>query len=234
MTMTMTMADDLLALSQWLQLHDSAFPAGRMVHSNGIENWLHAYPDADDGRIERLMLDYVAESVATLDGVITAAAWKAITADELIELDLLLLTYKTSSNARSASQQPGLQLATTARRVGLVAPDDRYLRSVIGGSSPGNLAVVEGAIQATLWISQRVCVLGTLRSALAAALSAGVRLGRIGAMKAQQIMVRHHADLVELVETTVAASLDDLASNTFHLEIHGMRHERQSPRLFAT
>jgi len=228
------MTDDLLGLARWLQLHDSAFPAGRMVHSNGIENWLYAHPDADDAQIERLIVDYVAQSVATLDAVIAAAAWEAATVDQLTELDRLLLTYKTSSNARNASLQPGLQLATTARRIGLISVDDQYIRNVIAGHSPGNLAVVEGSIQAALGVSQDVCVLGTLRSALAAALSAGVRLGRIGAMKAQQIMVRNSAALVDLVGVATSTPLDELASSTFDLELHGMRHEWQSPRLFAT
>ncbi|OJZ63046.1 hypothetical protein [Mycolicibacterium diernhoferi] len=29
------------AVALWLQLHDSAFPAGRMVHSDGLEEWLY-------------------------------------------------------------------------------------------------------------------------------------------------------------------------------------------------
>lgn len=35
-----TVTDHGVALMAWMQLHDSAFPAGRLVHSHGLEEWL--------------------------------------------------------------------------------------------------------------------------------------------------------------------------------------------------
>ena len=32
--------DPDVAVALWMQLHDSAFPSGRMVHSLGLEQWL--------------------------------------------------------------------------------------------------------------------------------------------------------------------------------------------------
>lgn len=228
------------ALGLWMTLHDSAFPAGRLVHSNGIESWLRAHPDADADAITTLALDYVTASIATLDAVFAAHAWRARPTaagpdlDRLVDLDRMLLTHKTSAIARDASLQPGRQLATTARRVGLAGTAAPYLESVIGQAAPGNLAVVEGAICAAIGVDLPVTVLGTLRSALAAALSAGVRLGRLGAMSSQRCLVAATPTLTELVDDVLATDLDDVATGTVALETWAMRHTRYAPRLFAT
>ena len=228
------MPDGAVALALWMQLHDSAFPAGRMVHSSGFEEWLAGHPAAGTPEIEAAALDHLTFGVATLDATMAAAAWRVSPAvDSLCELDLMLSSYKLTGNARAASQSAGLQLAVTAQQVGL-CPSEGYVGAVVAGSTPGNLALVEGAIQASLGVDVHTAVLGSLRSALAAVLSAAVRLGRLGPLDAQRIQVRNAPAAVRLAEAACARSLDDLCSTTMHLEIAGMRHESRAQRLFAS
>ncbi|MGB3482114.1 MAG: urease accessory UreF family protein [Mycobacterium sp.] len=228
------MTDSPAALALWMQLHDSAFPAGRLVHSNGFEEWLLQRPTAGAGDIETAALDYLAYGTATLDGTVTAAAWRSAPAlVSLCDLDALLSSYKLSGNARVASESAGLQLAVTAQQIGLCSCDG-YLAAVAAGSTSGNLAVVEGAIQAQLGVGVETAVLGSLRSALSSALSAAVRLGRLGPLEAQRIQIRNVDAVVALAAECCLRPISKISSTTLQLEIAGMRHEARTQRLFAS
>ncbi|MEV5646710.1 urease accessory UreF family protein [Nocardia sp. NPDC052254] len=235
----MPTTDELCGLSAWLQVHDSAFPAGRLVHSNGFEEWLNSRPDSSGHDLEQLALDHLEHAVAPLDAAGAALAWTAragATASAslaLRRLDAVLDSHKLSESARIASHTAGTQLAATARRAGL-ADDESYLAAAVSGHTPGNLAIVEGALQAALGIPRRIAVLGVLQSAFAGVLSAAVRLGRLGPLSAQRMHTRSRPRLVMLVDRACATPVEELRSSTVLLEICGMRHETRTNRLFAT
>ena len=228
------MTDDPAALALWQQLHDSAFPAGRMVHSNGFEEWLAHRPDVRTPEIETAVLDYLAFGVAPLDTTVTAAAWRmAPVLVHLCDLDALLSSYKLSGNARTASQSAGRQLAVTAREIGL-CEGDGYIAAVVAGDAVGNLAVVEGALQAHIGVSAHTAAVGSLRSALASVLSAAVRLGRLSPLAAQRIQIRHVGSVVTLAAEACARPIDEMYSSAMQIDIAGMRHESRTQRSFAS
>jgi urease accessory protein len=232
--MPATTTDPAVALALWMQLHDSAFPAGRMVHSHGLEEWLAQRPDAGPDEIGAAVTDYLANCYAPLDATITAAAWRAAPApQQLCTLDEMTATYKLFDNARTASEYAGKQLAAVARQTGL-ADGLTYLDAVSDGTTPGHCAVVEGALQAALGIPLHTAVLGSLRSMLASMLSAAVRLGRLGPLHSQRIQTRAVADIVSLAHDACGRSVDDVWSTAPALEISGMRHETRAGRLFTT
>lgn len=232
--MPATDTDPDVALALWMQLHDSAFPTGRIVHSQGLEQWLAERPDTDHDTIAAAVLAYLAHSYAPLDATICATAWRAGTDYvTLTELDELTATYKLFDNARTSSESAGRQLATLARQTGL-AGDSRFLRAVTDGDTPGHSAVVEGALQALLGIPVGVAVLGSMRSMLASMLSAAVRLGRLGPLHSQRIQARSVPLLVDLAREASQRPLEDIFSVAPTLEISGMHHEARSARLFTT
>lgn len=228
------MTTDPGALAAWLQLHDSALPAGRMVHSNGFEEWLARRPDAGPAEIERAVLDYLEHGYGPLDATVTAAAWRAApAADALIELDAVLASYKLSSHARGASSAAGTQLVAAARQIGLVG-DEPYFTAVLAGTTPGHLAVVEGALQSGLGIDLQLAVLGSTRSVLASILSAAVRLGRLSSLAAQRIAYRNIGLISEVAAAACVRPLDDVSSTAVQIDIAGMQHEVRRQRLFAS
>lgn len=227
------MRPDLAAFGSWLQLQDSAFPSGRMAHSGGIESWLHHHAECTDGALEQFIMDYLTESVVTLDAVATAAAWRASTVEQLIDIDRRLLSYKTSQNARTCSQAAGRQITATIEKIVLVERSD-YLDAVTERLTPGNAAVVEGAVQSSLGIPLDICVLGSLRSAMSLAVSVCVRLGRLGSLAGQGILTRNNAVLASLVDTVVSTPLSKMASHTVELDLCGMQHETRTSRHFAS
>lgn len=226
--------DPDVALALWMQLHDSAFPAGRMVHSQGLEQWLAERPDAGDDDIAAAVTGYLADCYAPLDATITAAAWRAAPRHSaLAELDELTGTYKLFDNARTASESAGRQLTAAARHSGL-APDCAYLNAVIDGATPGHCAVVEGALQAGLGIPLHLAALGSLRSMMASMLSAAVRLGRLGPLRSQRIQTESASLLADLAREACDRDIDDVWSVAPAFEISGMHHETRTSRLFAT
>lgn len=223
---------DPLALLSWLQLHDSAFPAGRFVHSNGWESWLRGHPDTDPAMIASLATNYLAESVATLDAVVTAHAWELTNQDQLVALDRYLTTFKINKSARLASTSCGRQLTLAAGQAGL--PAASFLAAVMADRTDGNLAVVDGVLQRSLGISRFDAVLGTLRSAHAGVLGAAVRLGRLGSLKSQQLQFEARSDLVRLTHQAIATPLDRLRSVMPELELFAIQHETADGRVFAS
>lgn len=232
--MPATTTDPDIALARWMQLHDSAFPSGRMVHSHGLEEWLTTRPGADSAALEAAVCGYLTHGYAPLDATITAHAWKTAECPRsLAELDELTGSYKLFDNARTASASTGRQLAATAADIG-VAVDHVYLIAVRNGTTPGHAAVVDGAVQAQLGVPQHVAVLGCVRSMMASMLSAAVRLGRLGPLQSQRIQLRTTELAVRLAREACLRPLQDLSSTAPGLEISGMRHEERTSRLFAT
>jgi urease accessory protein len=226
--------DSPLALLTWLQLHDSAFPSGRFVHSNGFEAWLANNPAADTRAIAALARTYVAESVATLDGVILAHAWSAPGTNTLLALDRLTTAHKLSESARRSSTSCGRQLTSIALRALPPTASNAFLARVIDGTTAGNQCVVEGVIHRALSIDRHTALLGYLRSAYAGFLSVAVRLGRAGPIWAQQQLFAARQFLADSAEIALAKALDDAHTFTPELEIYAMQHESSSARLFTT
>jgi urease accessory protein len=224
------------ALLAWLQIHDSAFPSGRFVHSNGVESWLSINPHASVDEICSLAMAFVMYSAGTLDAVATAYAWAASDCDVLIELDDLLTSHKLSENARTASQTCGRQLAILLLKLNFPtwSPAADYLSAVSNGQAAGNLAVVEGTSQHALGIDQHDAVLGSVWSAHSGILSAAVRLGRLGSVRAQKELLLHRDELVRLAFEAVGTPIDEMYSAVIELEICAMQHETRSARTFTT
>lgn len=234
MTVPATTTDPDIGAVLWMQLHDSGFPAGRLVHSHGFEEWLASHPDADAGMLEAAVLGYLVHGHAPLDATITAHAWRmSDSPHRLAELDDLTGSYKLFGNARTASTSIGRQLAATATDIGMV-DDDPYITGVVDGIFPGHAAVVDGAIQSRLGIPAHLAVLGSIQSLMASLLSAAVRLGRLGPLQSQRIQHRAAGLGVQLSREACGRPLDDLSSTAPVLEISGMRHEERTSRLFAT
>ncbi|WP_264886384.1 urease accessory protein UreF [Dietzia sp. NCCP-2495] len=226
--------DPLVAELTWLHLHDSAFPSGRFVHSNGLEAWLRDRPDATDDQIRAVARAYVAGSVATLDAVAVGHAWSTPDSEALVELDLLVRAYKITESARTSSEACGRQLVTTARRTMPSVAGLGYLGHVAAGRTPGSLPVVEGALQRALGIDRSRAVAGTVRSGYAGVLSAAVRLGRLGPMQVQRALFDDVQWITDLVRAAECTPLEDVTAFSPGLDIAAMRHETSSARLFST
>ena len=228
---------DEAALS-WIQLHDSAFPSGRYVHSQGLEAWLASDRTIDSDELAELCQSYLTSSIATLEAPAASWAYVHATLDDLARIDEHVNVHKLSKSAHAASTSAGRQLATIARQVFPDTTSDPYLRAVASREAHGHIAVTEAVLAGLLGIPRRLLILGILRSAYSQLLSAAVRLGRASPLWAQRRLKEDHGLIVELAAEVPTYrhgdALPDLSSTAVELEIYAMRHESSTTRLFAT
>lgn len=231
------MSDPARSFLASLQLADSALPIGRFVHSGGLESLLGGEAAAGAEEIVELVESAVHESVGPLDGVAVAHAQRAAARAELaalLALDRQVTARKLTPASRLASSACGQALAALAPSLS-EAPLVRELSArVAAGATDGNLAVVEGALAASLRLSCREAVLLELRSAAAALLSAAVRLGRLTATQAQAALRRCEPVIVAAADAALEQPAEAMRSSALELEVHALRHGRAEGRLFAT
>lgn len=224
-----------LQLLIWLS---PAFPVGSFACSHGLEWAVGSGAIADRGHAEAWLRDLVTAGGPRNDTILLAAAWHAITANDMSTLlevnDLALalagsreryLETSTQGNAfmvtlLAAWQRPDLGPALSDTRAALAA-DVAYPVAV--GIAAG---VYRLALLPTLQ-SYAIAGTGNLCSAL-------VRLGAIGQTDAQRIQAALLPVLLTLADAAGQSTLDDLGGAAFGSDLAAIAHETQDTRLFRS
>lgn len=220
-----------------LQLSDSALPIGRFIYSGGLEAMLGADPTIGEDEIVELVQASLVHSVGPLDGVAVAEAHRRqqrADLESLMELDRLTTARKITPASRTSSTSCGNQLASLSE---LLTDDETVadLRTrVRQGTTGGNLAVVEGALAASLGLSCEEAVLLEMRGAASTFFSTAIRLGRMSARRAQGALSRCVPAITEAATLAMDLSVGEMYSVLPELEIYALRHERTEIRLFTT
>ena len=223
----------LLRQQSWLS---PAFPTGSYSYSHGIEWAVEAgYIHGRESLVDWLEADLRYGSGRN-EAIFFLAAWRCATDDDcekLLEVAELAAAFRgTSEFALESSQQATACLATLRR----VWPDRvvESLELLSERSVPPALAVVLGARAAGERVPYGLVLPAFLQSYVANLVTAAVRLIPLGQTDGQLAI----AELEEAILATSAqakqATISDLGSAAFMVDLASASHETQYTRLFRS
>ena len=242
MTATIMMSDQqhlvsqvaLLRLQSWLS---PAFPTGSYSYSHGIE-WAVEAGHVHD---RKSLVDWLEADLCYGSGrneaIFFIEAWRSAADDDcekLFEIAELAAAFRSTSEfALEASQQATASLATLRR----VWPDP-FIKSLSELLSELRvspvLSVVLGVRTATQRIPATLALPAFLQSYLANLVTAGVRLVPLGQTDGQLAIAELEPAVLAVAAQAEEATIQDLGSAAFMVDLASSSHETQYTRLFRS
>ena len=224
------MNGDSLTLLRVLQISDSSFPSGGFAFSNGLETLANEGALGGAEEVEAFLRDQLLVRWASFDRWFLVQALEA--GDDigaLGELDWLCEAQNNVQSLAAASRRMGRAALSSHQRIGTPRAA-AYLVALREEAVPGHLPVVQGLLAGGLGLPREAAEISALYQLVAGALSAAIRLGKIGALQAQAVQ----ADLATAMAALPRAPLPDLPHAFTPLaDIAAMRHADHATRLFA-
>jgi urease accessory protein len=224
----------LLRLQSWLS---PAFPTGAYSYSHGIE-WA-----VEAGHIHdrKSLVDWLEADLCYGSGrneaIFFSAAWRCVIADDrakLFEIAELAAVFRgTSEFALESSQQAAACLATLRK----VWPDrvlDWLSEILCERHVQPAVAVVLGIRSATQGTPASLALPAFLQSHIANLVTAGVRLIPLGQTDGQVAIAELEEAVLAANAQAKEATIDDLGSAAFMVDLASMAHETQYTRLFRS
>jgi urease accessory protein len=224
----------LLRLQSWLS---PAFPIGSYSYSHGLEWAIEAgYIKDRESLVDWLEADLCYGSGRN-EAIFFSEAWRYALGDDrekLLEIAELAAAFRgTSEFALESSQQAAACLATLRQ----VWPDtildwlseilrDHHVQPV--------LAFVLGVRSARQRIPANLALAAFLQSYMAILVSAGVRLIPLGQTDGQLAIAALEEAVLAASAQARNATIDDLGSAAFMVDLASMAHETQYTRLFRS
>ena len=218
-------------MASWLllQLVDGAFPTGGFAHSHGLEATLHLRGMA---RIETFLDETLWQVGRASLPFVRAACESRGDPVELRDLDALFDASSTSHVANRASRAQGRAFASTCARV--FADPRVQAIGEHGRRGPAHHAPVLGAVFGALGLDPGDAQTAYLHATARGVLSAGVRLGLLGPLEAQQVLAEASGTLTRIVAVCTLIEPAGATQAAPLTELFGALHERLDGRLFQS
>ena len=224
----------LLRLQSWLS---PAFPSGSYSYSHGLEWAIEAGHVHDRKSLVDWLEADLCHGSGRNEAIFFSEAWRCTAEDDcatLSEIAELAAAYRgTSEFALESSQQAGAYLATLRH----VWPDlilDRLSEIVRERGLQPALAVVFGVRSANEGVPVSLALSAFLQSYIANWVTAGVRLIPLGQTDGQLAIAALEEAVVAASAQAEKATIDDLGSAAFMVDLASMAHETQYTRLFRS
>jgi urease accessory protein len=224
-------ADAEAMLFACLQNADSFFPAGGIAFSWGLETLIADGLMRDAAQVEAFVLGQLEQRWNVADRPALVAAHGAVSLERVREIDEHVEATTLASELREGSRRAGASLLTVHARLG-TAGAQSYQDAVRAGRAHGHLPVVQGWLWRGAGMSELAAQTVSAHTLCVSLLGAALRLGAIGHLHGQRILLQARATMVELLRTP-ALALEDMYNCVPATEIASMRHETQASRLFA-
>lgn len=224
----------LLRLQSWLS---PAFPIGAYSYSHGVE-WAVEAGDIND---RESLIDWLEADLRFGSGrneaIFFCQAWLCAKEDDrakLFEVAQLAAAFRGTSEFALESSQQGAACLTTLRRAWPEPLLDWLSETLRQHDIQPALAVVLGVGSARQGISAEIALPAFLQSYVANLVAAGVRLVPLGQTDGQLAIAELEPSVLGASADAEKATLEDLGSAAFMVDLASMAHETQYTRLFRS
>lgn len=219
-----------------MQLSDSFFPTGSFTLSHGLETLVQTGKIQSVQELQIFLQLLLRNKVGTTDVVALMHSHRGSKNGDLEtvrQADRQLFIQTAIAKNRETQRQSGRALLMVASSTW----QDERLEILNQNISTGKIhclhPVIFGAIAPVAGLSERDAVLAFLHGLVTSILGAAIRLGVLGHIQAQQILLKLAPDIEAVWSTAASMSLEQMWSCTPFIDIAQMQHANLAQRLFA-
>jgi urease accessory protein len=220
-----------------MQLSDSFFPSGSFTLSHGLEALVATNQLKSSKELQTFLQLLLRNKIGTTDVVALIHAYqgsKNNNLDAVREADRQLFAQTAIATTRETQQKSGRALLMVASSTW----EDEQLEILNRDAARKTIQCLHPIIFAVVarvaGLRERDTVLAFLHSFVTGLLGAAIRLGVLGHIQAQKILLELASDLENTWQTAKSLSLEEMYSSTPAIDLAQMQHQRLSRRLFAS
>ena len=215
-----------------LQFGDSFFPSGAVSFSWGMEGLSDSGVVTDADAVRAFVIGQLRARWAEFDRpVVVAAHGSRMNLDEVAAIDAQVEVQSPCAELRGASRRIGEAMLSVFARLS-IGEADAYRDRVKQGEAFGHLAAMQGYLWGRAGLGERDAVALSAHTFATGLLGAGIRLGCLSHIEAQQILVGARQEAASLAALPVPP-MTELSTYAIEAEIAVMRHANNSLRVFA-
>jgi urease accessory protein len=229
-----TEASEAAALYRLMTWLSPSFPVGAFSYSSGIEWAVEAGDIVDAASLREWLASMLTDGPGFCDGVLLAQAHLMASSHDdaalrdVAELAAAFVPSRERQLETSAQGRAFIEIARSAWNC------DGLDRMVAACEGPIVYPVAVGIVSAAHAIPLTSTLHAFFHALTSNWISAGARLVPLGQTDSQRVLALLEPVVVATVRRALAATLDDLGSATFRIDLAGMRHETQYTRLFRS
>ena len=220
-----------------IQLSDSFFPAGSFTLSHGLETLIHTKQIQTVAELKTFLQLLLRNKIATSDLVALVHAYRASQENDLPSIRLVdqqLFAQTLIQKTRETQRKTGRALLMVASETW---QDDKLtdLQQDVAQNRLHCLhPIIFAVVSQVAGISEEDAIIAFMHSFITGLLGAAIRLGVLGHIQAQQLLLQLAPNIEEASQIATQLKLEDMSSCTPTIDIAQMQHQKLSRRLFAS
>ena len=218
-----------------LQISDSFFPTGGFTQSHGLETMFREGNIEDEKDLFNFLKAFLQGAFGSTDLVVFSMSYNAFKdsdIDEICQLDKLLSSAKVVREARETSAKSGRGMLRLATQLIENTPMKEYFAMVKKEKCMGHHAIAFSGLSCALGIDREKAMLAYTYTLCQSISSAALRLIPLPQGKVQKVLMRLQPIVLQVIE--MAGSCESIYSFVPAIDIAGMKHERETIRLFIS
>ncbi|MGD1863894.1 MAG: urease accessory protein UreF [Phormidesmis sp.] len=220
-----------------LQLADSFFPSGSYTLSHGLESLVQSGTITSASELETFVRLLLCNKVGSTDVVALAHTYRASVESDVAQIeqiDARLFAQTPTEKTRIAQRQSGRALLMVAEKTWPHVLLTGLSQKTAEGSLNCLHPVVFAAVAQVAGLGEENAIAAFSHSFVTGLLGAGIRLGVVGHLQAQQIRLNLSEEMSEIGKIASSLSLDDMWSCTPQIDLAQMQQAKLSRRLFSS